>query len=268
MKKMVAVIIFISLMMSPFASANQVKDIQEALNKAGYYVGKPDGVLGRNTRKIILKYQKDHGLKQTGKPNQETINKLKGMKISPLKTSMEKGRAALKKENYTEAVKWFKQASKQGNAEALVIMAGLYEQGIGVKKNPKLAIKSYLQAAKNGSTIAQTSLGLIYLNGDGVEKNIKKAKALFYKATKQGDVHAKFYLGKIFLDEENYKKAKKWLIKAASQGDKEAQFTLGKMYHQGLGVSKSIHTARYWLKQAAKQNHFEAQKMVDSLRSQ
>ena len=197
MKKMVAVIVLISLMISPFASANQVKEMQEALNKAGYNVGKPDGMMGRNTRKVLLKYQRAHGLKPTGKPDQQTMNKLK--RISPLKTIMEKGRAALKKENYTEAAKWFKQASKQGNTEALVIMAGLYEQGIGVKKNPKLAIKSYLKAAKNGSTIAQTSLGLMYLNGDGVEKNIKKAKALFYKATQEIEF---VYKGKDFYGEK------------------------------------------------------------------
>ena len=255
--------------MSSFASANQqVKEVQEALNKLGYNVGKPDGVMGRYTRKLLRKYQKDHGLKPTGKPNKATMDKLKGVKPKKsLKSAMAKGHAAVKKGHYNEAMKWFKMESKTGNAEALFMLATFYEQGLGVKENIKLAVKIYTKSAKNGHLTAQINLALIYLNGEkGIKKDITKAAALFYKATKQGDIHAKYHLGKILLDQGNYKKSKKWLIKAAAQNDKDAQYALGMMYYKGLGVSKSLNTASFWIKKAAQQNHMKAQDMLKKIK--
>ncbi len=51
-----------------------------------------------------------------------------------------------------------------GRAEAAFNLAILYEQGLGVEKDPQQALDYYLQAANAGSRAAAFQLGLIYLN--------------------------------------------------------------------------------------------------------
>lgn len=58
------------------AAANaEVKALQEALDQAGYTL-KADGRMGPKTRAALKKYQKDNGLKVTGKTDQATKDKL------------------------------------------------------------------------------------------------------------------------------------------------------------------------------------------------
>ncbi|MDZ7342872.1 MAG: peptidoglycan-binding protein [candidate division KSB1 bacterium] len=50
--------------------------LQDALAKAGYYKEKSTGTFGPKTRKALAEYQKANHLKVTGKPDEETLNKL------------------------------------------------------------------------------------------------------------------------------------------------------------------------------------------------
>ena len=53
-----------------------IKDVQTALNKAGFNVGKADGVAGKNTKAKIKQFQATKGLEETGKLDDETIKAL------------------------------------------------------------------------------------------------------------------------------------------------------------------------------------------------
>lgn len=53
-----------------------IRVVQEALNDAGYSCGFPDGMIGEGTRKAIRDFQRDHGLEETGKVNDELIDVL------------------------------------------------------------------------------------------------------------------------------------------------------------------------------------------------
>ena len=55
--------------------SEKVKAVQEGLNKAGAKV-KVDGILGKETRAALKKFQKDSGLKVTGKADEATLAKL------------------------------------------------------------------------------------------------------------------------------------------------------------------------------------------------
>ncbi|MBI1360095.1 MAG: lytic murein transglycosylase [Alphaproteobacteria bacterium] len=57
-------------------NAQQVTDLQNGLNKLGYNVGAADGVVGRNTRAGLQKFQKDHGLMADGFPTTEMVAKV------------------------------------------------------------------------------------------------------------------------------------------------------------------------------------------------
>lgn len=51
----------------------QAKDLQTALNKLGYNSGTPDGIIGRNTRGALQRFQKDRSLTADGFPTVDML---------------------------------------------------------------------------------------------------------------------------------------------------------------------------------------------------
>ncbi|GGC64118.1 lytic transglycosylase [Marinobacter halophilus] len=60
----------------PTLSRDQVIQLQETLNDKGYDTGKPDGIMGSNTRKAIREFQKAEGLIADGMPSEPLLQKL------------------------------------------------------------------------------------------------------------------------------------------------------------------------------------------------
>ena len=58
-------------------TADQVKEAQQGLAKAGYYKATPNGKYDRSTRKAIREYQKANKMKVTGRLNDELLTKLR-----------------------------------------------------------------------------------------------------------------------------------------------------------------------------------------------
>ncbi|MCP4233755.1 MAG: sel1 repeat family protein [Aestuariibacter sp.] len=85
------------------------------------------------------------------------------------------GRVVLKDE--VEAFKWYRKAAEQGQADAQMLLANIYVEGIGVLENYKEAVKWYTKAAQKGHIEAQYTLGLMYVKGEGVEKNEREGYA-------------------------------------------------------------------------------------------
>ncbi len=129
------------------------------------------------------------------------------------------GAALDEKQNYVEAVNWFRKAAEQGNADA------------------------------------QSNLGLMYHKGHGVETDDTEAARWFQKAAEQGDDTAQFYLGLLYDDgkgvPQDYAEALKWYSRAAAQGDDTAQYNLGAMYDRGEGVPQDFIEAYKWYNLAA-----------------
>ena len=66
---------------SVYGSSEQSADstvaaVQEQLAQQGYYRGEIDGVFGAQTRRAIVRYQSDHGLRETGNLNADTLRAL------------------------------------------------------------------------------------------------------------------------------------------------------------------------------------------------
>ncbi|PYK61954.1 MAG: hypothetical protein DME43_01345 [Verrucomicrobia bacterium] len=53
-----------------------VAAVQEQLAQQGYYRGEIDGVFGAQTRRAVVRYQSDHGLRVTGNLNADTLQAL------------------------------------------------------------------------------------------------------------------------------------------------------------------------------------------------
>ena len=118
------------------------------------------------------------------------------------------------KKDYQEAVKWYRKAAEQGDAEAQFYLGLCYSNGDGVAKDLKEAAKWWRKAAEQGEAAAQYNLGVCYSNGNGVAKN--------------------------------YQEAVKWYRKAAEQGMAEAQCNLGFCYGEGIGVIQNKVKAYAW----------------------
>ena len=128
-----------------------------------------------------------------------------------------------------EAVKWFRQASDQGDPVAQFMLGRMFILGIGVSKDAAEGLKWLRKAAEQGNASAQENLGLVYHWGS-------------------------FGLGKDYLE------ASKWYKKAAEQENTSAQYRLGILYKNGNGVAKDQSAARKWFQKAADQGHEDAKK--------
>jgi hypothetical protein len=95
-----------------------------------------------------------------------------------------------------EAVRWWRKAADQGNAEAQNSLGVAYASGEGVPQDFSEAVLWYRRAADQGDPAAQLNLGVSYGNGTGVPQDF--AEAYFWEnlaaALKKGD-RAKIYAG-------------------------------------------------------------------------
>jgi hypothetical protein len=122
-------------------------------------------------------------------------------------------------ESDAEAVKWYRLAAEQGNAEAQVNLGRLYFLGAGVPTNYAEAAKWYRLAAEQGNAAGQWCIGIMFANGFGVTRD---------------DIQAV-----------------NWFQRAADQGNEFAQYDLGYMYFNGRGVPKNYVEAYLWISLAA-----------------
>ena len=78
--------------------------------------------------------------------------------------------------NYSEAVKWYRKAAEQGDADAQFNLGACYFLGNGVEKNDSEAVKWWRRAAEQGNAKAQEvlrCLGIFYSSDLGTASAIK-----------------------------------------------------------------------------------------------
>ena len=187
------------------------------------------------------------------------------------------------KENFGEAIKWYRKAAEQGHVEAQFQLAWMYLHGEGVEKPDfKLVFFWYHKAAEQGYADAQYNLALMYVLGEGVEQNLQEAFSRYkteqgidlaqhlvffwyHRAAEQGLVEAQYNLAGMYKNgqgvERNLQKAFDWYHKAAEQKHAKAQYqyNLALMYKNGEGVEPNSEEALKWYRRAAEKGHAEAQ---------
>ena len=78
------------------------------------------------------------------------------------------------------------QVAEQGNAVAQFNLGLMYDKGQGVRQDYAQAVQWYRKAAEQGLAEAQYNLGVMYAKGEGVRQNYKIAKEWFGKACDNG----------------------------------------------------------------------------------
>ena len=123
--------------------------------------------------------------------------------------------------------------AEQGDAIAQVLLGSMYENGLGVKQDYFEAVKWYRQAAEQGLALAQYNLGVMYTYGRGVKQDDVEAVKWFRQAAEQGDTDAQTLLGFSYLlgtgIQVNKALAKEWLGKACDNGDQQGCEAYGEL---------------------------------------
>lgn len=170
-------------------------------------------------------------------------------------------------EHEQSAMKLFDEAFADGNVNAKLLYAKMYDDGVGVvEKNPAEAVYWYTQAAEQGSVEAQAHLGCIYMYGKNSFPVFDKAVYWLEKAADQNDADSQNRLGELYERglgvPQKYLVAKDFYEKAATNSDyksHEAQYNLGRMYDYGIGkVKMNPQQAVRWYQEAAESGYAPA----------
>ena len=126
-------------------------------------------------------------------------------------------------QDYAEAVRWYRRAAEQGDAEGQLNLGYMYENGMVVSQDYAEAVRWYRRAAEQGDVWGQNNLGSMYAGGEGVTKDYAEAARWFKKAAEQGLVAGfvnwgtALYFG--YGVAQDRKAAYQWMKKAADAGD-------------------------------------------------
>ena len=80
-------------------------------------------------------------------------------------------------QDYREAVRWYRMAADQGDADAQFNLGVMYDNGRGVPQDYAEAVRWYRKAADQGYADAQFNLGVMYYNGRGRPAGLRRGHA-------------------------------------------------------------------------------------------
>ena len=105
-----------------------------------------------------------------------------------------RGETAFAAKEFSEALRWFRQAADKGHSDAVNKIGIMYAMGQGVEVDYAMAMGWFRQAAEMGNTYAMGNVGELYAKGDGVTKDCGVARQWVTKAAAAGLAYAKQYL--------------------------------------------------------------------------
>ena len=115
----------------------------------------------------------------------------------------DKGEQCRLSKNYSEALKYYRQAAEHNYAPAQDKIGWMYQNGWGVSRNYSEAVNWYSKASNQGNAAAQASLAYMYYKGWGVSKNLQQALYWYKKSAEQGNATAKTQTEKIQREIDN-----------------------------------------------------------------
>lgn len=150
-----------------------------------------------------------------------------------------------------------KRLSKNKNdAAAMTLIAEIYRDGHGAKRNLPEAMRWYRLAAERGDRNAMFALGSAALKGDGMERDTQEARQWFEKAAAKGHSGAYYNLGVMTLDNDiqDFQSAAQDFRCAAELGSPDAAYSLAVLYKEGKGVTRDLTQSAHWMSRAAQEN--------------
>ena len=173
------------------------------------------------------------------------------------------------KQDYAEAVKWYRKGAEGGNTSAMGNLGYMYKNGLGVKQDYSEALKWYRKGAEGGNATAMRNLGGMYQNGLGIKQDYAEALKWYRKAVEGGNARAMNNLGYMYYNglgvKQDYAEALKWYRKGAEGGNATAMYSIGFMYENGYGVNQDYAEALRWYLKSADKGDEDAEAKVKEL---
>ncbi|MFD1328173.1 tetratricopeptide repeat protein [Mycoplana ramosa] len=151
-----------------------------------------------------------------------------------------------------------------GDAAAQTLVAELFDQGLGVKRDRKEAAFWYKQAAEGGDPAGMFKYALLLIEGRIVPRDRKKADELMKKSAEAGNPSAQFNYAQMLVadspGEKGLRAAMPYYEKSAEQGIADAQYALAQIYTNLANLpAEKTRRAREWLLRAARAGYDTAQ---------
>lgn len=129
----------------------------------------------------------------------------------------------------------------------------------GVRQDYAEAMKWFKHAAKMGYTVAMNNVGLLYANGHGVERSDEEAFKWWMRSAEKGDAWAMNAVGDMYETgagvQQSYELALMWYREAAREGDGLAMWNVAHLSESGLGTDRNLDEALQWYQQSAERGY-------------
>jgi len=166
-------------------------------------------------------------------------------------------------QDYQAALKWYRRAADQGNAEGLDIVGFMYLMGWGVPANFDIAIGYFKASAFHSHSQGQFNLGNCYFSGQGVEQSYEDAIAAWQLAAENGNENATWRLATLYSAGESLpkdqKKAERLCRQIAEQGNLNGALLLGEL----LSKKSNAADRRKWWKFASRHGSQQAKDLLE-----
>ncbi len=156
--------------------------------------------------------------------------------------------------SYNRGMYWLTLAANQNNAEAMTLLARLYLQCYGVKKNASKGIELLHQAVALDYPQAHGFLAEQYDLGENIPQDNQKGLDIATKGDQLKDNISQNYIAGLYLTKQDMTNTTSWLEKAATNGNAGAQCQIGKYYLTRNNDDITV----YWLTLSADQQNIEA----------
>ena len=187
-------------------------------------------------------------------------------------STIELGQQAVARKDYTAAVSIFKPMAESGDARARYELGLLYEEGLGVSKDPVAAAALFQQAASQNLPEGLFSLGRMYGVGKGgIPLDHREAFKLYLQSAELNYSPAQVFVGLSYQNgmggvTKNAEEAYKWYLKAAQLNNAIAQVYIARMYLEGNPRPKSFIRAHIWYDLAARNKQLMGEKGLELVR--
>lgn len=132
---------------------------------------------------------------------------------------MTAGQLAFDSKDYDKAYGIWIKLAERGYDPAAMMVAGMLDQGVGIRRDSAAALRWYVTTAEHGVPTAELNAGILLDSGRGAPRDAAKAAT--------------------------------WYARAATHGNRRAQYNLGQLYAAGEGVPLNPAAAQAWFGLAA-----------------
>lgn len=118
----------------------------------------------------------------------------------PAYAGFDEGKKAYDQKQWTQAITELRPLAEAGDDRAMVILGNMYNEGLGVMKDPKEAFSLYKRAAtQKNNADAMVAVAAMYTSGIGVNRNLNASLQWFGRAAQLGNqIGAFFYATVLF----------------------------------------------------------------------